>query len=171
MWCRKGRAPAALAAALMLAGCGFHPLYAQRGSAPRINERLEDVAVDIIPNRQGQILRNELLDRVTPRGAPSHPTYHLGIQLTESRQEFAIRTDETATRSDVILTAQFTLRRSADDKVVHQGIAVVRNSYDLLQNKFATLSAAEDARDRALTQLAEEIRTRLAIYFERIAGT
>jgi LPS-assembly lipoprotein len=53
---------------------------------------------------------------------------------------------------------------------VHDGIAVVRNSYDLLRNKFATLAAEDDARTRALRELAEEIRTRLAIYFERIPG-
>ncbi|MGE0745067.1 MAG: LPS assembly lipoprotein LptE [Rhodospirillales bacterium] len=159
-----------VAAALSLGGCGFRPLYGERAAAPEIGEKLADVGVDIIPDRSGQILRNELLDRMTPRGAPGAPAYHLGVALTESRQEFAIRQDETATRSNVIFSARFALRRASDNQVIHGGIAVVRNSYDLLQNKFATLSAEEDARTRALRQLAEEIRTRLAIYFERSSG-
>jgi LPS-assembly lipoprotein len=170
MWCRRKIAIAALAAALPLAGCGFHPLYGERESSPRIDARLADVGIDVIANRPGQILRNELLDRMSPRGVAARPAYYLGVQLIETRQDFAIRQDETATRSNVVLSARFTLRRASDSQVVHDGIAVVRNSYDLLRNKFATLAAEDDARTRALRELAEEIRTRLAIYFERIPG-
>lgn len=167
---RRRGALAALAGALLLAGCGFRPLYGDRATTPAVGDKLADVGIDIIPDRSGQILRNELLDRMTPRGSAGAPAYYLGVALTESRQEFAVRQDETATRSNVIFSARYALRRASDNQVVHGGIAITRNSYDLLQNKFATLSAEDDARTRALRQLAEEIRTRLAIYFERTSG-
>jgi LPS-assembly lipoprotein len=170
MWCRRRGALAALAAALVLPGCGFRPLYGERANAPRISRQLADIGIDVIPNRPGQILRNELLDRISPQGTPAQPAFLLGVQLSEFRQDLAVRRDETATRTNVILSAQFALRRAFDNQVVHGGIAVVRNSFDLLENKFATLAAEEDARARALRQLAEEIRTRLAIYFERTSG-
>lgn len=169
MWCsrRSFLALAALAAPAAAAGCGFRPLYAERTTSPAIQRHLAAIRVDVIADRVGQIVRNELADRLAPTGVSATPLYALQVRLTEFRQDLAIREDETATRANLILQANFTLRGTADPRPLHDGTAVVRNSYDILRNKFATITSEDDARTRSARQLAEEIRTRLAVFFER----
>ncbi|MCM0018644.1 MAG: hypothetical protein NBV67_01485, partial [Tagaea sp.] len=71
---------AALAAAFVLAGCGFEPLHrtTARGSAA---DSLAAIRIDPIADRSGQILRNYLLDRLSPRGTPARPDYVLRVRL------------------------------------------------------------------------------------------
>ena len=40
-------------------------------------------------------------------------------------------------------------------------------SYNILDDQFATVTSQSDAEDRALGILGEEIKTRLAVYFDR----
>ena len=128
------------------------------------------VAIDFIADRPGQILRNELLDRLVPFGAAATPRYVLAVELEESRQNLAIRRDDTATRANLILTANFTLSERATDEVVLQGRSRSFNSYNISTFEFATLSAETDARRRAARALAEDIASRLALYFDATAG-
>ena len=55
-------------------------------------------------------------------------------------------------------------------KVLTSGQARAVNSYNVVASDVATRAGEEDARDSALRRLAEEIRTRLAIYFQRRDG-
>ena len=69
-------APAAwslgLPALLALPGCGFHPLYASNGSEPGpAKEGLGQISVGLIPERAGQILRQELQARFDHGDAPA----------------------------------------------------------------------------------------------------
>src|SRR3954452_14938620 len=68
---------------LLLAGCGFRPLY---GSGAIVRDRgepgtvsLSDVQIEPIPNRRGQELRNRLIDRFYGDGRPASPTYALAV--------------------------------------------------------------------------------------------
>ncbi|MCM0018613.1 MAG: hypothetical protein NBV67_01330, partial [Tagaea sp.] len=64
----------------ILAGCGFEPLHraTARGSAA---DSLAAIRIDPIADRSGQILRNYLLDRLSPRGTPARPDYVLRVRL------------------------------------------------------------------------------------------
>jgi LPS-assembly lipoprotein len=154
-------AAAAFGTALMLAGCGFRPLYgeSQGGSA----ENLASIRVEPLPDRIGQQLYTLLLERLTPKGIPSHPEYTLDVRLNESRQDLAERRDSSATRSNLVIRASYTLATN-DPRHPRQfsGQATSINSYDRVTSEFATLTAEEDARDRALRTLADEIRIRIA---------
>ena len=52
-----------VAVALMLPGCGLHPLYAGGESGP-VASRLASIAVAPIPDRAGWLVRNALLERL-----------------------------------------------------------------------------------------------------------
>lgn len=147
--------------------CGFQPVYG--GRAP-VRAEMAAVTIDFIADRPGQMLRNELLDRLVPFGATATPRYVLAVELEESRQNLAIRRDDTATRANLILTANFTLSERATDEVVLQGRSRSFNSYNISTFEFATLSAETDARRRAARALAEDIANRLALYFDATAG-
>ena len=155
----------ACGAALLLSGCGFRPLYGD--GAAGSGERLAGIRVEPIQDRVGQKLYSMLLDRFTPRGAPDHPAYTLQIRLNEGIQDLAIRKDESATRSNLVISANYTLA-STDSHNPQRlvGSATSFNSFDRVASEFATLAAQDDARERALRTLADEIRTRIAAAME-----
>ena len=164
-------APLAAAMAAGLAGCGFQPLYgnrAQPGDAA-FND-FHQIKVATIPERSGQMLRNELLDRLNYRGEPAQPRYELKVTLTEDRRDVLVRSDEVATATDMTLTARYQLVERADGKVLTTGAPRVIARYNVLASPYATLNSAEDARRRAATQLAEDIRARLGVYFNAARG-
>lgn len=153
-----------LLAALALAACGFQPLYGPR-DASTTSDQLAAVKVELIADRLGQQVRNYLLDRMSPRGEPKAPRYRLAVELSESLQELGFRKDETATRANLVVTADYALIKVGEKKPLLKGISQSANSFNIVNSDYATLVAENDARKRAARRLSDEITTRLAIYF------
>lgn len=154
---------------LGLAGCGFRPLYGQRSATSgNVGDEFEQIRITPIADRTGQLLYNELRDRLNPRGRPASPRYVLTVTLTEDSQQLALRGDETATRANLTLTATYALRRADADTaeggeaVVTSGHARIVTSYDILESQYATLVSIDDARARSVRLLSDDIQTRLA---------
>ena len=153
-----------LTAALTISGCGFEPLHGQRSGAS--SAALSAIDVQLIADRPGQMLRNELLQQMQPRGQ-TPARYSLAVTLTESLSNLGIRKDEVATRANLTLSASFTITELGGAKRVFSGSARSVNSYNILTSDFATLSTREDARRRGINQLALEIRERLSVWLIR----
>ena len=68
---------AVIAVAILLAGCGFRPLYGTIGEDLPVTTQLAQIRIAAIPDRIGQKLRNFLLDRINPEGQPQRPLYYL----------------------------------------------------------------------------------------------
>jgi LPS-assembly lipoprotein len=171
-----------------LAGCGFRPLYGQRGvSSGSVSQEFEQIRITPIADRTGQMLYNELRDRLNPRGRPASPRYVLSITLVERRENLAFRGDETATRANLYLTATYVLRHAVSqggapqsempqgeaapdeaggeaglDDIVTRGEARIVTSYDILESQYATLVSIDDARARSVRSLGDDIQIRLA---------
>ncbi|HSR73067.1 MAG TPA: LPS assembly lipoprotein LptE [Kiloniellales bacterium] len=157
--------------ALVLAGCGFRSLYGDFGAAdaarPDPNAQMAQVRIAPLPDRIGQQMHNLLRDRLNSAGQPRDPRYRLRVRLHESTESLAIRRDETATRANLTITADFALEELASREVVLEGQASSINSYNILTSQFATYNAERDARERSLRELSDDIRTRLGLYFSR----
>lgn len=149
-----------------LAGCGFRPLHSRDAGASAA--RLAEIRISPISDRIGQRLHNLLLDKLTPMGPPATPRYVLSVRLSESVQNLAVRKDDFATRANLVMRARFTLVRTHDDASVLSASSVSVNSYNILREQFATRSAEDDARARAVQEISGEIRTRIAIYLSRL---
>jgi LPS-assembly lipoprotein len=165
-----GRAVALMPLAA-LAGCGFKPLYGQTGGATTdvsVSDSLASVRVTPMRDRVGQQMHNFLRDRLNPYGQPAAPLYKLQVELRESVDEVGVRRDETATRANLKLTANFVLQAVADGAELTSGSSVSTTSFDILDEAFATTVSEEDARERALREVADDIRRRLAVYFARV---
>ncbi|MDZ4736320.1 MAG: hypothetical protein SGJ07_08210 [Rhodospirillaceae bacterium] len=156
---------AALATLLPLAGCGFKPLYGYQddptGGPPA---RLAEVKIIPIAERSGQLLYIDLRERINPLGVPDDPRWVLDIDLIERLENLLIARDETATRTNVLLRAEFTLTRLVDNAIVLNGASQVSVGYNILDNQFATITSEQDARARGVTQIGSDIATRLAVY-------
>ena len=150
-----------------LSACGFKPMYATDGSGPAVSEEFAKITIDPIPDRLGQLVRNALIDRVTPLGSPRDPVYRLVVKVTEEREDVGLRQDASVTRANYRLNGDFQLVEIATDLKVITGNAWTATAYDVVQQDFSTVIAQQDAERRLSIELADEIRTRLAIYFSR----
>jgi LPS-assembly lipoprotein len=158
-----------LTTALALAGCGFQPIHGQNSAAS--GEALAGIDIELIADRTGQMLRNELIQQMHPRGGRTPARYGLSVTLGESLRNFAIRKDEIATRANLIMVARFAVTSRGDGKKMFNGSVRSVNSYNILTSDFATLSAREDARRRAVQQLAAGITQRLSVWLVQAGGT
>lgn len=168
-WFRTAVAAAALA---LCAACGFHPMYAtgRAGGEPQVVEGFAATTVLPIPNRAGQLLRNELQAMLAPN-APSTPAlYALEVGLDESLSEVAVERTGLATRANLRLTAEFALRDVSTGANVLEGKTDAVSSYDLVENRFSTLTAQQDARKRAVLRIAGDIRNRLGAFYSSTAA-
>ena len=163
------RATALAACLAILGGCGFQPLYGQRDRGS-VAAELAAIKIKLIENRVGQQLHNFLLDRLNPKGKPATAIYDLIIDLEESKEDLAIRKDETATRANLTLRAEYELQRAATGEILVKGFSRSVTSFNIVESDFATLSAESDARKRALREISEDIKIRLGIYFNAAPG-
>jgi len=154
--------------ALSLAGCGFQPLYGSRSAGgPAALPEMAQIYIPPIPDRAGQLLRNELRDRLTPTGLPDKPRWRLDISLRETKTDLVILRDATATFAKFVGDAKWVLVDLANDTPAARGQVTRRASYSISSSEFASLQAEEDARRRVVTGIAEDIRLRLGLYFKR----
>lgn len=165
MWWSK--ASSVLLVAGLCLGCGFRPMYAtgSAGSGPEITAEMAATAVQPIRDRSGQILRNELEAKLTPGGLPSAPRYVLAVGLTETIAEVAVQRTGLATRANLTVAAVYALRDADTGAIVLRGTTRSVSSYDLVENRFSTLTAENDARERAVVQIADNITMRLAVFY------
>ena len=154
------------AAVALASGCGFRPLYGRK-SFGEVDTELAQIKIGIIPNRIGQQLHNYLLDRINRKGRPKKPLYLLSVQVKIEKLRQAFEPDETATRAKLTFTADFKLQEIMTEKVLLKSWARSVNSYNIVNSAIATRSAELDATDRAARDVSEEIRSLLAMYFQR----
>lgn len=169
-WCRQALLSLALVTAALggLAGCGFHPVYGTGAGQVAASEQLNRVNIGNIPNRSGQQLRNLLIDRFYTTGAlPESEDYRLNINLTATERKLGVRRDASATRGQMLISADFQLQDIASNKVLYRSNSSVRVSYNILDAPFATLATKDHAYERGLVHLADDIRTRVGLYFAR----
>ena len=168
---RRGFLAGALGAGgLVFGGCGFKPLYGTSQGGETASLELASVRVDPIPDRLGQILRNELTDRFTAGVGPQPTRYKLLVELREATAPLQIQTSDTITRYNVTLTARFQLIDSGTGNVVYDDLARAVGSYDVVESEFATLVAEQETAREAARDLSSSISGLLALYFKRSAG-
>lgn len=151
-------------AATALSACGFRPLHGQysEGDNPGSSANLAAVYIKPIPDRSGQIMRTAMERRFSPTGQ-REARYILSVNLTESIAKLAVEQNAFATRANLTLTASYVLERAEDYYQFPAGKTIAVSSYNILASNYATLTAEQNARERAVETLANDLRTRIAI--------
>jgi LPS-assembly lipoprotein len=156
------RRPAVIALCLILAACGFHPMYGRAALQPE----LASIYVEPIAERDGYELRNSLIDLLQSDGEASGKAYRLTIVLNESSQGIALQNDATITRYNQTLEARYTLS-DAKGNVLTTGTQSALSAYNVVQSPYATLVAAQDSSKRAAQDMAERIHLELGAWFRQ----
>ena len=157
------------AAGLVLGGCNVRPLYGSSadGTTESVAAALASVQVRPIADRSGQLLRGFLVQALSPNGRAENPVYILTVTLRETERSLGIAVDDTATRGNVLIRSNSTLKEVATDRDVWSDSRTVITSFGILDEQFATIIGERSARERALRQTAQEIRTAMALLFQR----
>lgn len=154
------------ATSVVLASCGFRPLYGLRGSDPAAVE-LAAIGIGYVSDRLSQNLRNDLIERLTPFGEPARARYGLFIETSRTSSALAIQSDSTITRYNLTVNASFVLTDRVSGQKIYRGSARAVGSYDAVRSDFATLSAEQDSARRTVREVAEDIRGQLSAFFAR----
>jgi LPS-assembly lipoprotein len=163
-----------LSAAGALAGCGFQPVYMRTASGLAGPAQRELAAIDVnrIPDRPGQLLRQDLQERL---GADSDATVHrydLVVGFGISGEGIGILQDNNATRLRLIGTATWTLRaKDPAQTPITSGSARSMDAFNVLdQQYFAADIDNELVQKRLASALADQIAMQLAVFFRHRAA-
>ncbi|MCB1537588.1 MAG: hypothetical protein H6865_03210 [Rhodospirillales bacterium] len=164
----------ALLLALPLAACGLTPVYGKYagGTHADVAAKMDQVYIAVMPDRRGQSLRNELMDRFyrTGRKNRADAPYALSVdRLTESSYGLGIAKDATATRSQLKLSGTLRLTR-ADGAVVLTRALTAISSFNTLSSQYTTLVTENDARDQAVRDMAGQVTALVELYFSNPAA-
>lgn len=157
---------------LALSACGFRPLYAPpaedaSGEGVYAFEALKAVDVGLIPDRDGQYLRNKLVRLLHPSGRARQMEYILRISFSESRTDLDVQQSAIATRANLTVNVRYDLFTIESGATVGGGYVSATGGFNIFESEFQTLVAEQGARERALESAAEQVRIRIATLLNR----
>ena len=154
-----------------LAGCGFTPLHApgpMAGGSTLAGE-LGAVRVGPIYERNGQLLRRNLQQRMEDTRPGTVPRYELRTGITMAQDLQGFREDGTISRVRFLATSDFTLVRIAEpEEEMMRGRARRFDAYNIPELQFFAADVSREAMERRLMEgLAEDITRRVALELRR----
>ncbi len=161
------RTVAVLGLSLLLGGLGgcFRPLYGTSGKT-NVAAELAGIHVEPIGGFMGHELSNELQFLLTGDNEPTNVKYRLVVVPIKTVQGAVVDTllgrSESSTNA---LTAQYKLYPVGVSTELTGGRVIESTSYDRTQQRYAGVRADRDADQRGAKDLADQIKTQLAIYF------
>ncbi len=163
-----------LSAVLALTSCGFEPMYGNvRFNEPTpqeaaIEAQLENIAIGNIPDREGQILRNALIDRFYRNGRPQNPSYTVEIaKVRETTTDLDITKESDTTRAQLRLDVILALKDNQGNTVLTRDLTSI-GSYNILTSEFATRVSEDNMRENALNDLARQIELQVVLYLKGV---
>lgn len=148
-----------------LAGCGFTPLYA----APGVSSGLSTIET-VAPEGRTGFLLGEALNDALARDPSAPAVWKLRIDLKETRTPRGRRVDSTASRYELVLTADWKLVNAATGAVALEGTTSTEATFDRADQPYAGIVANQDAQSRASAELARKIQLQLAVWMANGGG-
>jgi len=157
---RIASAATALLSGVLLAGCGFTPLYASRGVSPALSA----IQVNAPKGRAGFLIGEQLGDALaTDRSAP--PRYRLDVVVREQRFSRGLSAANVALRYETHVTVSYQLIELGLGKVITSGSEPIEVTYAAADQPYEGIAAQQDAQVRAAADAAQRIRVDLATFF------
>ena len=165
---------------LMTVSCGFRPLYVQKTSTEDkwyfdgdfdnyVTDQMAQIKIVAHGERLGQLIKNDLLDLLTPRGVPEKPKYYLYITPAGINEyDQALRRDITATRKRIDYRVDYYMLE--DSEKIMSGNTVSYVSYDILDNPYSTVMSRKKVETDAAKMMANDIALRLGAFFHAKAN-
>lgn len=148
---------------LLVSACTFQPLYSEENV-----EDLSHIKVATIPEREGQLLRNELIDLFVFNANNPKKTYLLIVEPAYSTKDIGVRRDATTSRKESIVSAVIKLKDLTTKHIVYTSTLSAQNSYVVgSTNFFANVITEQEADKQTFRNLAKLIQLDVATYFAK----
>ena len=148
-------APILLVVSLLVAGCGFEPVYALRDDGGQTTLLRK---IDLPDTRSGRYLGNQLRGRVASGEEGGLALY---VTLEEAREDALIATEGNAERINLTMTAIVRLETAAAE-IIAQRRFRVSSSYNRTSSELANQETEASLRNTALDRIASDIQFLLA---------
>jgi LPS-assembly lipoprotein len=159
---RQLTASVLISMSLLVQGCStYRPLYGAGADGKGVAVALSGIAVEEQKERAGQIVRNNLISSFGGGGS----AYILRLSPAEKSQQLSALSGQKLERHRYNLKVGFELADGKSGEAIVTGSSFSNVSYDTVEQPIADLRAAENARERAAREVAEDIRLRLAAHF------
>lgn len=158
-----------LSSFLLLGACGFQPLYGSgAGDTQSVTEGLNSISIQNIPDREGQFLRNALIDRFYKGGRPSEIDYILTVSpIRETKRDLDITVESDTTREQLRLDTFMRLTREGTDEVIMERQLYALSSFNVSSYEYATRVSENASREDALDDLARQIELQIALFMKK----
>jgi len=143
---------------IALTSCGFKPLYQNNKADLGQVAISNDIFIDVIPDREGQILRSLLINKISR--ADETAKYKLKVDLSINTSDLGINIDDVATRRILWVYANFELLEGED--VIYRSKASNNVSYPVDNNEYITLKTREYEIEKSLHIIADDIKLKVA---------
>jgi LPS-assembly lipoprotein len=153
----------------LLTGCGFTPLYGDGGAVgSSVSAQLEQVRVETIVDRTGQMLHDTLQDDMQREGAPATQLYSLNVTYEIDQDSIGIQSDTSSTRTRFVATADWTLSPIGDPgTTLAKGHASTEDAENIIDNQYFDTELEENTVNQQLAdQIAGQITGQVAVYFK-----
>ena len=162
---RQVLAGAALAG---LGGCGFHPLYGKYGPGGAVVQpEFAAIYVAVMAERQGQLLRQALQERLAGAGEAVAKRYELTGGLSIVAEAIGIQQDTSSTRVRLNASSSWRLTRlDPGNTLVTSGTARALDGININNQEYFAADLETSAAYRRLAeQIANVITLDLAVFF------
>jgi len=150
-----------IAMLIALSGCGFESVYGSASRKPGAAQ-LREIEVEPIANRNGQILRNHLIDMFDPLRDRANKRFVLRASVTETPGIVTLRRDNVISRGGYSATVSFQIYDRASGRQLVSGGSTIQTDFEIADSEYSTRAARENARERVMQILAEEVREQIS---------
>jgi LPS-assembly lipoprotein len=154
------------AAALVLCGCGFRPLYGTYGADPGARALFASIYVE--PDDVelvGYELRNDVMDLMGCTNDARAARYRLKFAIRQTREGVSIAPDAAITRYDYTLTVNYTLSDAKTGAVITKGVESTLSAFNVVSSPYSTLTAQQATQKSAAQDVADHLQIDLAVFF------
>lgn len=142
---------------LMLAACGFTPVYGTGGTGTQLQN---SITVSEPSTRNAFLTTQRIEERL---GRAAEPAYRLNLSVRTDLASLAVDREGSITRYNLLGFADYSLVEVATGRVITSGSVDNFTGYSAAGTTVATLAAERDAQKRLMVLLADQIVTRVLV--------
>lgn len=159
-------------ALLALSGCGFTPLYGGP-QGRQASAALENVQVQTIPDRPGQVLRQTLQEDFYRNGQPVQALYTLSVDYSINQTGEGIQEDSSTTRVRFDAMAHWRLAPIGQpSQTLISGNARAMNALNIIdQQYFAQSLETQTINQQLANEISAQITAQLMGWFRTHPGS
>ncbi|MDR0967938.1 MAG: LPS assembly lipoprotein LptE [Rickettsiales bacterium] len=141
----------------LICSCGFSPMYSDTLTATT-----KQIYIAPISGTNGIDLRNALTARFGGKNSADTAKYKLDVKLNSPAMIYkGLQKTGDATWQEIRITASYTLKDAATNKILESGTAIASESYTFVSDLVAATASQTNATQNTIRVVADKIAMRV----------